>query len=956
MMMNSPIDKLVSFAVSAMYRYGSVEDAAQFWIRMTSSGFKVDKIGMNKLLDRLVGSTWSSPSLQLINSLHSAMRVNLWTQSPAYYVKMHKVLRQHISSQCKDSNQLSAAMGTLDVLWADSSYDCTVSDPAVAGLTGRPTSLHYMRLACYSAAIQAARRSQLARDDSVVLKCRSDAMNAFQVLAERGLGSHSGDGMRIGCDDNAIRAITKAVQSMLITPPTGTESAKESSLDTFGGASYFSLNSSHGDERKALHHFLTELCAEGSATDASTLLSTLLKARNTVAPSITADKKPESFYSATTKPSVGLSALLKSLRSPPQSSLASPAPRSAADIDASYYRANERTWQANLVCDMMRNTIAVESVDKGEGGGRSVHSVFAHLEKVFLELKQLLFSYQLKPGTQFYVAFIEALRNNMKTLALEERRNRLKVNDGTCTVPSIVWVDAFKVAQQCLADTPDSVKYSPDIVGELLALLCQSSGSAREDGRGVLEALKVLTASLDRGEHVPLSSLTSLLQGAIDSLGDLELCRVLVLVESSLEARGRSGVVGLDDRAGTVGLLRTRIFAHCRLREGFQALRLLQELKGAGEWVNARTYRWLILALHNATAETHKEWGILKHPSDIVNFFVREMRHDGHHMNKQTLALLLRLYTRSIQLADTMQLREQLQEEMDSFLKTHSGRNSKLVSEEVLRELIKVRCIADDTEGATELLKAAEIKYGIKPTMYAYEPLIFHNAVIRGDLNAAEDIMMTQVSVGVLVTESVVAAFAVGLMRHGERSEALDCIQDMFNQYKVRAPVPVWTGLLDESLANGDVMEARRIVFLLKQLYTPKERAGLMGCAAPAASNSLRSAVGGTLGGSVVDQPHLHAPHHQKEDEDDVKKTPKLASKRLEKREEVIASYWKPVALRASELRRQRNGSEEKLDAPENVPGYLLKIGAPMGLQERGVLSDEGLQRRFACYDFELDL
>jgi hypothetical protein len=499
----------------------------------------------------------------------------------------------------------------------------------------------------------------------------------------------------------------------------------------------------------------------------------------------------------------------------------------------------------------------------------------------------------------------------------------------------VAWPEALAFVEGFLSSCSESVRKSNSVRHALVTLLCQRSGDASVDAQGVCKALEAVKKS----DGVAPQTLCAVLEGAMHSLDDAALSQVLAEVEGYADRHMRKVLYtgAKNDGADQTDLLRSRIFAHCRLREGYRALQLLRAWKNAGGRAEERMYRWIVHALHQATLDGDSEWGAAADPSRTVSFLTQEMERDSIAPSAEMLALLLRLYTKAVQVSQSHEQKLQSLEKMSELVASYGGKaKGRLVDEGVLRELVKARCAAGLVVEAQQLLASASKKYDIKPSAVCYEPLIFQCAVLEGRLNAAEDMLMSLVNAAVPLTDAVVASFVAGLMRFGELSEALDTVQDMYNQHQVRPPVMVWTALLDASLARGDVHEARRVVFLLKQLYTPEERAQLVGpmvSSAPAAVSA--SERGSAPSSSTSDGAAFLA---------------KLAEARSseeqaggdQRRQKVLRDYWHPRPAKS------KNGAATVL------PAYLLKLGVPIGQQQRGALSDEALALRFKAFNLAL--
>ena len=73
----------------------------------------------------------------------------------------------------------------------------------------------------------------------------------------------------------------------------------------------------------------------------------------------------------------------------------------------------------------------------------------------------------------------------------------------------------------------------------------------------------------------------------------------------------------------------------------------------------------------------------------------------------------------------------------------------------------------------------------------------------------------------------IVQSVVKGLLEAGQPEEALDRAEDLFNQHGVRIDARTMRDLLDASLTKRDVYEARRVVVLIRRLFTPAERVAI---------------------------------------------------------------------------------------------------------------------------------
>lgn len=957
------LNRLVSHAVSGLFRHGGVDDASKFWVRMSSSGYVTSRLAMEKMLDRLVGSGDCAPSLQLIDSLHVAMKAHRWHQNSMYYVRILKVLRQHIQRCCSSTDSIDAALLAVDALWLDAVQDVSAS---------LPLEIHALRVHCFTSAMQLYRQRISALQGSTELtdggaQYRERALKAFTELLDAAQPQPRQQAAREAprFDDATLSNIANQVRSIL-SATIGNRQADSSSLPAsvvdsdashtavglgeqgdLTSGSHFSKLSAVGDTRRAIILLMGELAGHGQVSEVQVLLSHFLQKHGTSVVGPNPAKKPPllsfldrdgpTYFAELNRKMEGHGA--EGVRESIASALSSKALLGAGGLKvletsgpvqseqqlraAQQYTSLEKAWQAELVCEIMRNAnVAQRLLDKipptdpKKPAGAVDFAVFKELEAVFYSLKEVLHSYQLKPGAKFTASFIDALSVNMQHVNL-----RAAAGSGV----RISWTSSLAAARLLLDNLDEKTRRSPEVTHSIVKLLCEGSRDPQPDAAAVLKALAMVQELGNEKMKLLPATLSVLLNGARTALDDVVLGRLLSQLEEVLHAHCTHYGEDAESQARE-HLLFARICAHCRLREGFHALQLLRVLRTQEGKAPLSLYGWLVNALHLSTPYSAASRAVARAPFYTVNYIVEAIKRDGHVLDANMVALLLRLFTKAAQVADSAAHRHDILTQMDEFVKHSCPKDDKApanlkVNEAVLRELVKARCVSGLSHEALKLIQDAHAVHGVSPTGAMYEPVIYQCAVLAGELNKAEDILTTLVNKSIPLTDAIITSFVQGLMRYGELSEALDCIQDMYNQHRVRPTIGTWTSLLDASLGRDDVLEARRVVYLLRQLYTEHERQTLVG---PAVHLSK---------GLVVGQ--------AKHEADDA------AANVAAHRQEALATYWAPKTLRRGKSKKERKRLQ-------GLPSRQTRLGVPMGQRQRGVLSDKALQDRFAQYGLSL--
>jgi pentatricopeptide repeat protein len=106
---------------------------------------------------------------------------------------------------------------------------------------------------------------------------------------------------------------------------------------------------------------------------------------------------------------------------------------------------------------------------------------------------------------------------------------------------------------------------------------------------------------------------------------------------------------------------------------------------------------------------------------------------------------------------------------------------------------------------------------GIEPDVVAYNTLLYGLAR-AGDAPTMKEYFNKMNSKNIRPTKETVEAIVTGLLNLGDVTTAITFVQDCFNQYSVLPPYTTHLKILEVSLGRGLVYEARRHVFVIRQL------------------------------------------------------------------------------------------------------------------------------------------
>ena len=306
----NPLNKLISFSISGLFRYGCIDEASKLWVRMTNMGYVTNRVGMEKMLDRIVGATADSiPSLGFVDSLHKAMRAHHWNQSPRYYSRLMKVYYHFINKSCSTHLELQSTMEKLDAVWQEvhstlliQGIRCSTSSDddlqSIGYTAGLPLELHALRIHCFVAAMSVCRLRLKGHQQSESIYTEQ-ALIAFRdfVTITSSIGKDDGiSSSKIVVDDmreeilriteettNRFEAIknTNTTTTAYQQPPFGSDGVSILTpiqiRDTGDVKPHHSLRSALGNSRKAISPLLTTLSKQGQPYEAIALLRDYLQ-------------------------------------------------------------------------------------------------------------------------------------------------------------------------------------------------------------------------------------------------------------------------------------------------------------------------------------------------------------------------------------------------------------------------------------------------------------------------------------------------------------------------------------------------------------------------------------------------------------------------------------------------------------------------------------------------------
>ena len=788
--------KLVSFSVTGLLREGCFDDAMTLLVRMSSAGYVTSRVSLEKMLDRIASSGKICPSIAFIDKINQTMTDNRWNRAPGFYVRLFKVIRQHILWSCTDRAALDGAADRLDALWLQATT--RNEDGASADI-----ELLSIRIQCLLLVVRMHRK--MGSPDELVSSRLRQISEAFRHMLQVGQSIDGSKGQGLS-NDKLDEAMASEIRSLIADLDVDGlfdfdlyqlfATRKGNAGQHVGGAEGLNhaWSRQNGQLRNAVANLSVELAQSGSLDEAVLIVELFLE--NTL------KKEGREFEGVNRKLEAVLSGKVG------HGGIFSKARISLNNQNSYLWNSTHKDWAERLVS----NVLSASGVyfARHEGDLQTNITAFAN------RLKEAGAKYELSTKAPFYAAWIDALYSSRECAT----KGHLIV-DGVGRA-SYTWQKALGVASKIIDSVDESVGRSPLVYHALVSLLCRY-----EDPSAVARVRAVFLEMTAEGTKVLPETLATYMNSAILCVSDEELSNILLSVE---ELVSRS-----EDLTRDPTILAARLRANARLCRGHKSLELLRDLRHRKSETNLgsverHVYSWVISALYLSWPGTDAEWRIAADPQNTCEYILQEMLRDGHYSTPGTVAQLLKLYSKACQMNRKRSTAvDSIITGAEEFLQAsiaggNVGHPKVVASESCIRELVKACCLAGQEERALAIIDNAEVTYGLRPKAACWEPLVFYYAYKQGAMNAAEDVLTMMTNRGVALTDAITDAFVAGHLKQGDASEALDRVQDIYNQHGVRPAPGTLLNLLQSSLDGGDVFEAKRVCSVVRQMYTPAER------------------------------------------------------------------------------------------------------------------------------------
>ena len=789
-----PFHRLVSFSVSLLISRGATEEAMRLWVRMSSAGFLTNSYTLQEIMRRLAYGG-NIHNLDLFHKIHSMVVARAWQHLPGYVESYLAVMRNHLKWACTSLGDVRADIKRVDHEW-EQVASAVVRD---GGALARITILHALRVQCLIAAETACRRISGTEAQKAAEEYADLALKSFMHLLES-RAAHDREGGHpdvvheitrlFATESNKLdaKALSSMHSDMNLNSHESTEldrtpavpqreapSQDNRSSQTGETAQRISAESASVAVRAVVNELVLSLCKRGLTDAVVQLLQNYLQHLH--------------LPTTTSTPSTNAR-----FRSP----------------TASTTRQQQRNHKIIKSDPGFARYLMEECMQ---------HIRFPTLEGPDAERRQARYN-----RTAEFVQKLATLASNNDMPLRSHFVARRIMHAAQCLEPAD-W-KAFEQHANTLIDAAsDEVGRSPHVHSFLINALAVTYKDPEAVKRAHARVKEFLATE---GKVLP-SAWVALLNGAAQTLEDKDLSDLLQSAEE--------GILSVKATAENASVLTARLYAHARLGHGYQALSLLSKLRNMHSAGEATPSRWLythvINALYHAWPGKDEEWRLAKSPTGPIEYLLRELSRDGVAASQGTVAALLKLYTKQAQITVAQNpenlpaVMKDAQKFLTNMAKTggYIGHAKVPVSNDAIRELVKMSTIAGDERKALEVLQTSEKLYGIKPEASAWEPLVYYYAVVRGALQAAEDTITLMTNAGLKPTEACIDSIVRGFLLTRDPQEALERLEELHNLTGVRPAPATLLELLESALHSKDKYEAQSVASMILRMFTEEERA-----------------------------------------------------------------------------------------------------------------------------------
>ncbi len=796
-------DTLISFAINSLMKYGHSNNALTLWMLMNNHNYVTSKRTLDLLLDYL-GSSHNTQHIELIDKIHNIATLNMWNQSPAYYNRIMTAIQPQLRFIC-DELALINAHDRIQSVW--NGYEgllrsnvTSINELSYVSLL----EMHSKRVHCLASITQIARNLGAQHN-----QYKEHAKLAFNDMIQTVISVEGSNRLSNKEDTNIMQSetISFLLRSVKEIKHDVVHALKSEIFDS-------SIDSNHHSNET--HHHLIK--TTNIPIEYSIRIFLLEKSINALLIQLTKDNQLDDLLQFIDQYANVLSKTAELPLFTDSKIILSNKPQVKSDFREKNNLLQSKEWNKLSILKKYQSNIFPHEWHRGRTWATNtfstlVQSLTHELSSSSIEDRAIKISFlvsrllkfaklnKITLGEKFYASWIHSF-GIYSGVGLSSHTSN--------------YHRALDAANYVIAGLNDEVADSPLILDALIQVICSHYDVAAID-----KAVEILYGKIGEGVSILPKTWCVILNAATICLNDESLKKLMTRLDD-LKNSSR-----LEKNCPNI--LRAQIFAYARMNNGYEALNLLRKYREIGGKCDIQMYSRVISALYLGLPDSEKWWKIVKDPKHTVDWILREMLRDGHHANSNVVALLLKLYTKNCQIAKVHGSSNIPLNEAKLFLEKfavsgYMNHPKVKITEKTIKELIKCCCVSGLEEMAHQILITCETKYGIKPTSLSYEPIIYYYCVIEPNIAIVEDIIITMVNRGVQLSTPIVDAIISANLLTGNSVDVLDRIQEIYTEHKVRPSAGALLRLLDFLVHRNDEHEARRVLVIIDQLFTDKER------------------------------------------------------------------------------------------------------------------------------------
>lgn len=257
-----------------------------------------------------------------------------------------------------------------------------------------------------------------------------------------------------------------------------------------------------------------------------------------------------------------------------------------------------------------------------------------------------------------------------------------------------------------------------------------------------------------------------------------------------------------------------------RLSNSLGLISLIRKSRLSGQKLSYSSFETVLNYVANMKSSDPLFAAVIKNPRNACEMVLQEMIMNNLKVNGAIIFKTMKIFTLACS-HDQMDTKSKkvILDDMLEFLNQWSTFVDPLHAENmqksaaIVREIVKCFCLCKDPDAALEFIMTLEEENN-QLDCTVYEPLIFYKGVIRGDFVGSKDLALQIISKGKKLTPVIVDSLIRSCLKRGDMVDAIDYIQDLFNQHRISPRRELFQEIIDTVKKSNNSHEMQRILHL----------------------------------------------------------------------------------------------------------------------------------------------